>query len=139
MELGNIEKSELVIATVLRILIERGLRAGSLEFKQLGLSDEYRPFFATSFSWLQSEGFVRAVRVTVIPDDEDETHDDLLVYNPALTAYGFSRLGQSVKIGETTTTLREAVDTRTSGKPSAWQIGDFVGGILGGTIKSVSS
>lgn len=139
MDQGNIEKSEVVIATILRVLIERGIRGGELDFAALQLDDEYFPFFATCFTWLGDEGLVRAGRVTVVPGDGEDVADDLYVYNPTLTSQGFALLGQQVKIGETTTTIGEAVERRSEGRPSGWQIGDLVGGILGGFTKSIGS
>lgn len=139
MQLDNIEKSELVIATILRILIERGIRGGELEFSDLDLSDDHFPYFATCFYWLQNEGIVRAERVTVMPGDGDDVANDLYVYNPTLTALGFSLLGQTVKVGDSSTTLTEAVEQRTSGRVSGWQIGDLIGGVIGGFTKSIGS
>ena len=139
MDHGNIEKSEVVIATILRLLIERGIKGGELDFASLHLGDEYIPFFATCFTWLVDEGLIRAAKVTVVPGDGEDAADDLYVYNPTLTSQGFALLGQRVKIGETTTTIGEAVESRSDGKPRGWQMGDFLGGILGGFTKSVGS
>ncbi|MEZ5797923.1 MAG: hypothetical protein R3D63_10860 [Paracoccaceae bacterium] len=139
MPFENIEKSELVIATILRILNDRGIRGGTLQFGELDLSDEYFPFFATCFGWLQSEGIVRAEKVTVISADGDDEANDLYIYNPALTAHGFSLMGQSVRVGGANTTLRDAVETHLSSRPSGWQIGDLVGAIIGGFTKSIGS
>jgi hypothetical protein len=110
-----------------------------LDFSALGLDDEYFPFFATCFTWLSNEGLVRADRVTVVPEDGEDVANDLYVYNPTLTSHGFAMLGQKVKIGETITTLGDAVESRSVGEPSGWQIGDLVGGILGGFTKSIGS
>jgi hypothetical protein len=139
MGLENIEKSELVIATILRILVERGIAASEMEFSSLGLPDSFFPFFATCFRWLQSEGIVRAEKVAAMSGDDSDDAVDLYIYNPTLTSRGFTLLGQSIKVGNTETTVAKAVETRASGQTTGWQIGDLVGGVLGGFTKSIGS
>jgi hypothetical protein len=135
----NLEKSEIVIARILNLLLERGIRGGDLEFSDLSLDDDFLHFFAACFRWLIDEGIVRAQKVTDIPVDEQAGMDDLYVYNPTITAHGFNVLGRSVVIGTETLAASIVVQRVSANDQSYSGFGDFAGGFVGGLLKVLGS
>ncbi|SEP14319.1 hypothetical protein SAMN04490248_1292 [Salinihabitans flavidus] len=63
--MDDLQRSETVIAKILSLLMEWGIQETQLEFSELDLSDEYRPFFFSCVKWLEAEGVIRCP----IPDD----------------------------------------------------------------------
>lgn len=130
--MNNLEKSELVIAKILGLLMEWGLSESSMEFPELGLDNEFFPFFATSLEWLQAEGIIRTRNI--------QTHSDgVYVSGPTLTAFGFQLMGKSINVGETTTTVGEAVKNTSKDTSFYTGLGDLGGGFVGGLLKSLGN
>ncbi|MBL9055668.1 MAG: hypothetical protein JNJ84_05255 [Rhodobacteraceae bacterium] len=129
--MNNIEMSELVIAKILGLLLEWGLSERTLQFRQLGLEDEYQPFFATSVKWLEAEGIIRTTNVQTF------ISGGAFVVGPTLTAHGLALMGKRMSIGEITTTIGEAV-LQTRKETSYYTgVGDLAGGFVGGLFKSL--
>ncbi|RCW80807.1 hypothetical protein [Paracoccus lutimaris] len=130
--MDNLQKSEAVIARILAYLAENGLQRSQLESETLALEDELSPFFTTCYEWLESEGIVRSSNIS------KTLSGHIYITNPVITAKGFQLLSQGVNLGGEEKSLGTAVKEVSSGR-SYSSIGDFVGGILGGFTKSISS
>lgn len=130
--MDNLQKSEMVIARILAHLAENGLQPSSLDNGTLDLNDELLPFFSTSYEWLESEGIVRSSNIA------KTLNGTMYITNPVVTAYGFQLLAQGVTLGGEEKSLGKAVKEVSSGR-SYSQLGDLVGGILGGFTKSIGS
>jgi hypothetical protein len=133
--MNNMEKSELVIAKILTLLMEWGIKDSSLNFKKLELDDAYASFFFPCINWLSNEGIIRTGKIQMYANGPGQGS----ISNPVLTSYGISLLGNSVKVGNTDVRLSEAVKTLSAEKKSYSGIGDFMGGFLGGFTKSMGS
>jgi hypothetical protein len=125
--------SEIVIAKILSVLMENGLKESLLSFRSLDLSDEYEPFFKTSFLWLIDEALVRSS--TNIESITSAFH----AYDPVLTAKGFAILGSKLQVRDGQVALAEVVEEKASNSGTYTGIGDFLGGLLGGFTKSMGS
>jgi hypothetical protein len=130
---SNIAKSEVVIAKILKLLMETGLKDTTVSFRSLDLADEYEPFFQTCFIWLIDEGLIRSK--TNIDSVSSAFHS----YGPVLTSRGFAVLGKQIEVNGAKMTIATAIDQTSRGQKSATFVGDFVGGMLGGFTKSISS
>jgi len=132
----EIEKSEVVIAKILTLLMEWGIQECDLRFEELELDPkEYGSFFFSCVHWLENEGLIRTSRIDCFMD---AAHAGV-VNRPVLTSYGFYILGTKVKIGDHEATLSETVKEVSSSAGNYSNIGDFFGGLLGGFTKSVGS
>ncbi|NYS26272.1 hypothetical protein HUK65_14880 [Rhodobacteraceae bacterium 2376] len=138
MDREQISLSEEVIARILQVLLSRGIQGGDMKFATLELPSDRLRFFAACFKWLVAEGIVRAERVTVDPIGREPGIDDLYIYNPSLTAYGFQLMGQVVSIGASEDRLGAAL-VKSDPSNGFWRAGELVGGFLGGFTKSVGS
>ncbi|MCB1470915.1 MAG: hypothetical protein KDK08_27990 [Rhizobiaceae bacterium] len=134
MTLDNLQKSEVVISKILQDLVETGLQYGTaLEFKELGLNEEFEPFFIGCCLWLLDEGIVRCT-------NEHQVLKGVPMVNPVITAKGFALLGQPfAQGGEEGGRVGEAVKEVATGRRNYAAVGDLVGGVLGGLIKSMGS
>ena len=130
---SNLEKSEVVIARILKLLMDRGLQDSMMTFGSLELSDDYEPFFKTSFVWLMHEGFIRAT------SNSEFVNSAFHGYGPVLTAKGFAMLGNKLELNGEQITIASAVEETSKSGVSASGLGDFFGGLLGGFTKSISS
>jgi hypothetical protein len=116
---------------MIKILAERGFQRGSLGFNDLNLAEDYRPFNDNSVQFLVSEGLV-AVDNIVKP-----LAGGFTMMNPLLTSKGLAYLSEPVILrGERKSPL-EGIDEVASGNRSFWQVGDLIGGVLGGPTKSM--
>ncbi|WP_156801069.1 hypothetical protein [Oceaniovalibus guishaninsula] len=128
---SSLKISERLVAAIVNILAERGVRRSSLSYKELGLEPEEidGPLFLDAMIWLSDEGIIRSSAKTRFDMDGN-------AYYFTLTAYGYRLLGQkfqgALNLGQA---VRETAET---GRSFAG-IGDFVGGLLGGFTKSISS
>ena len=129
----NLEKSELVIAKILGLLVEWGFRETQLKFDELGLEEEYRDFFMTCIEWLETEGVIR-VREKIKLLDGTAT-----VVGPTLTAHGMVLLGKSLKISGKDMTISAAVKRTAKETGFYTGLGDLGGGFVGGLFKSLGS
>ncbi|MEM7488313.1 MAG: hypothetical protein AAF390_04220 [Pseudomonadota bacterium] len=132
-DLDNLGKSEVVVAKVLNLLMEWGIRECELRFSELDLSEDYAPFFYPCIMWLEAEGVIR-VR---------EYHRTMggtasgLVDQPVLTSYGLSILGAKFNPGKSDEKVAEAVSDVSAGNGSYARAGNFAGGLLASFIKSM--
>lgn len=130
-----LSKSELVIAKILERLIENGLRESELNFKDLGLPEEFGNFFFQCVDWFRAEGFIRYTNLQRFVDSTASGY----VLNPVLTSLGMHMLGNTVEIGQKSVSVAEAVSKVISGKVDYNRVGNAIGGILGGFTKSIGS
>ena len=129
----NLEKSELVIAKILGLLMEWGLSRTTLEFEELNLDLTHLEYFRTCFEWLEAEGIVRANEIAKYQDGKTK------VFGPTLTAHGFRLMGKSLLVANTPSTIGDAVQ-KTARETSFYTgIGDFGGGFVGGLLKSLGN
>ncbi|NOR61999.1 MAG: hypothetical protein GQ535_05815 [Rhodobacteraceae bacterium] len=133
MALDNIQKSELVIAKILALLMEWGVNSTQLKFEELELDDEYVSYFIPCINWLVAESVIRTGSI------KQFTSLDGIVMNPVLSSYGMRILGLEVSLDGNSMTLAKAVKDVQSGERLYSQLGNFSGGFLGSLIKSVSS
>ena len=129
------EQSNLVLAKILNLAMQNGISHWSLEFKALELSDDYATYFYPCVSWLKEEGLVRV-------GSFERTLGGLAegsIENISLTSRGMAVLGQKIVVGESERTLSETVKQVSEGKVDFHRIGDAIGGILGGFVKSFGS
>ncbi|WP_291735190.1 hypothetical protein [Leisingera sp. F5] len=133
--MSDLPKSELVIAKILELLMDWGIQETQLEFTELGLSEDYASHFFPCVEWLRDEGIIRTGKISKYLDGNAAG----IVSSPVLTSYGLAALGHKVKVGEIEEQLSQAVKDVSSGGKSYSQIGDLVGGILGGFTKSIGS
>lgn len=127
----NLEKSELVIVKILGLLMEWGLTDAKMEFRELELDKEFRPFFATCIEWLVSEGLIRVRNVHKFMDGT------AVIVGPTLTAHGLSLMGKPIRVGEVDTTIGAAVKQTAKETKFYTGLGDIGGGFVGGLLKSL--
>jgi len=130
----SLQKSELVISKILEALLETGLQHGTwLKFEKLDLSEEYEPFFDGCCVWLLEEGIVRC------SNTQQALGGGVGMINPMITSYGFAILDQKLTIAQSDVRVGQAVREVARGSRNYAGVGDFIGGILGGFTKSISS
>lgn len=129
----NMEKSELVIAKILGLLMEWGLSSAQLEFDELDLDPTYQDFFVTCVEWLESECIIRTQEVTKFLDGK------AIVFGPTLTAHGFSLMGRKLMVANVPSTIGEAVQKTAKETSFYTGFGDFGGGFVGGLLKSLGN
>ncbi|MGL6210834.1 MAG: hypothetical protein ACRC14_13505 [Paracoccaceae bacterium] len=129
----NLEKSELVIAKILGLLLEWGLSDSELRFDELGLDNDFQQFFAPCVEWLEAEGVIRVTETHRFLDGET------LVVNPIITAHGLAMLGKQINVGDKQTTIATAVKKTTKDTNFYTGIGDLGGGFVGGLLKSLGN
>ena len=128
----NLRKSEVVVAKVLSLLLEAGLKRTTVNFQSLNLDPSFEEFFDTSVNWLINEGIIRANFPPVLAGTGT-------LMSPVISAYGFSLLGQNIFGSGEKKSNREVISQIASAPTSYAGIGDFIGGLLGGFTKSVNS
>lgn len=133
MALDNLQKSEVVIAKILQDLVQTGLQSGvSLQFDDLELDGQFEPFFAGCCLWLLDEGIIRC-------SNEQQVAQEMPMVNPVITAKGFSILGQPFVGGDEGVRVGKALQDVAQGNRNYAGVGDLMGGVLGGFIKSMGS
>ncbi len=131
--MDNLAKSELVIAKILGLLMEWGLSNSEMQFPELGLPDDFLPFFTTCIEWLEAEGIIRTRKV------QKYANGAAFVMGPTLTAHGLSLMGNSIKVGEASITIGNAVKETSKESSYYTGLGDLGGGFVGGLLKSLGS
>jgi hypothetical protein len=127
----NLRISEQIIARIVTTLAERGVKtetlsAGDLSFKDVQIEPA---FFVDAIKWLEAEGIIRSRMSN--PVGVDGTAIGFV-----LTAYGFHLLDQNFK-GEMK--LGRAVKEVAQNGRSWTNVGEVLGGIMGGFTKSIGS
>ena len=127
----NSDGSQRMIAAIVNDLAKRGVRRGPLDLPHLQLDDRDLDIelFVDSILWLEGEGIIRTT-------DKHRFGLDGTAYGFVLTAYGYRLLEQNFQ-GEMK--LGQAVKEIAENNKSFSGIGDFVGGLLGGFTKSIST
>lgn len=116
-------ESERLIGAILSKLSRSGVKRVSLSAQEFGVD---RHFLQDAVIWLSREKLIKA----------DGGHFDGYL-QCALTAKGFSLLGQTFRIDGGEVHLVEAVRRVGSGEESYAKAGNFFGGLLGAFTKSV--
>ncbi|NRB00683.1 MAG: hypothetical protein HRU32_12825 [Rhodobacteraceae bacterium] len=129
----NVQRSETVIAAILAHLMQRGIQHGGIQFAELGLEEDYQPFFLPCFEWLMSEGLIRFKSSKNV----GWRHGGPVVLEPTLTSLGYRYLGEPMLAGDADQKLGEVVKDVAKGGENFAQFGDFFGGLLGGFTKSM--
>ena len=131
--MDNLAKSELVIAKILGLLLEWGLSDSEMNFEELGLDDEFRPFFTTCLEWLEAEGIIRTAQIHKFLDGT------ALVIRPTITAHGLMLMGKHLRVGGEETTIGAAVKETAKETTFYTGLGDLGGGFVGGLLKSLGN
>jgi hypothetical protein len=128
--LKNLELDTSVISKILAKLLDQGLKAGTLDHNDFGLSDDETEFLRPCFLWLQDEGLVRWLNTA-------HSKNASCWIDPVLTARGFALLGTQLEFDGKQLSVAEIVSSgeKVSGNYNVF--GDFLGGALGGFIKSM--
>jgi hypothetical protein len=131
----SLEKSQMMIARLIERAAENGIKETSLSFGQLNLDESYVKYFRPCFDWLEAEGVTRA----------KSYHETLAgatsgsIQNLVLTSLGQSLLGMEISIDGKPQLLAETVEKVSSGDTAYSKFGDFLGGAIGGLIKSLGT
>jgi hypothetical protein len=128
----KMEKTDLVLAKILDLALQKGVSHWSLSFKDLGLTDDHGTYFYPCAEWLESEGLIRV-------GEYARTMGGIAngsIENISLTSKGMAVLGQDVVINGTQEKLSSTIRKVSEGKVDYHRIGDAIGGIIGGAIKS---
>lgn len=133
--MNALERSNLVLAKILDLAMQNGISHWELSFAQLGLSEEFQTHFFPCVRWLEAEGLIRAEKY-VTPLGGFAIG---FVINVTLTSRGMAVLGQKVTVGGGEEEFAETVRRVSEGKVDYHRIGDAIGGLIGGLIKSVGS
>lgn len=127
------EKCELVVARVLSLLLDRGIREAAVKFDDLDLDDSFRAFHDPCVRWLCDEEIIRWAGVKL------ETPIPTRIGGYVLTAKGYKVLGHSISINGRSVSNAELVKEKSKGSTNYAGIGDFLGGLAGGFTKSLGS
>lgn len=135
---NDVEISELLIAAIISKLVLQGIRRQTLSITDLSLElseavDE--TLFNDAVEWLETEGIIRFTQR--VPDTESASLTHFL--GTCLTAYGFALVQQKSSASDGGKTLGQSIESTNADSVSYSKIGDFVGSVLGGFTKSVSS
>ena len=129
------ERTNRVLAKILEKAMDHGVSHWSLQFSDLELDEEYATHFYPCVKWLKAEGLIRvgeyARTMGGIADG--------LVQNISLTSLGMTVLGTEIEVGGKKEPLSKAVTDVSEGRVDYHRIGDAIGGLIGGVIKSVGS
>ncbi len=128
------KRTNLVLAKVLNLAMANGLSHWSLSFNDLEVDEEYATYFYPSVEWLEEEGMIRV-------GEYARTLGGLAngsIENIALTSLGMAVLGKNVEIEGSEEPLSDTVKKVSEGKVDYHRIGDTIGGMIGGIIKSVA-
>ena len=133
--MDNLQRSELVIAKILTLLLEWGITSCQLEFEELELDQDFCNCFYPCIEWLADEGVIRYSDIQRTLGSRCSGS----VTNPVLTSFGFKVLGKDIELNGEKTTIAAAVQEVKSGNRDYSVVGDLLGGILGGFTKSIGS
>ncbi|MDR0809002.1 MAG: hypothetical protein LBE86_07745 [Gemmobacter sp.] len=132
--MNAMERTNIMLAKILDRAMSNGVSHWTLEFGDLGLSDEFGTYFFPCIEWLEAEGLIRVGAC-----------DRLLggvaagcARNIALTAKGMAVLGAQIDVQGRREPLSVSVKQVSEGKVDYNRIGDAIGGLIGGFLKSMS-
>lgn len=133
--MNALERSNLVLAKVLDLAMQNGISHWNLTFAELKLPEEFKTHFFPCIRWLEAEGLIRV-------DEYVETiggYANGMVMNIALTSRGMAVLGQKIAVDGHEEEFSETVKKVSEGKVDYHRIGDAIGGLIGGLIKSIAT
>ncbi len=133
--MSNLERSNFVLARILNLAMENGISHWSMSFSDLDLDEEYATHFFPCIQWLEAEGLIRVGAYSRSLGG----YANGSVQDIALTSLGMAVLGQKVTIDGTSQDFEETIKDVSEGRVDYNRIGDAIGGILGGLIKSLGS
>jgi len=90
--MDDMQKSELVIAKILQLLMDWGVQSCQMKFQELELDKEYLNFYTPCVNWLIDEGVIRVSDVSTVMSGDSR------VLNPVLTSYGMRVLGTKLQL-----------------------------------------
>jgi hypothetical protein len=129
--LNQRQKSEVIIAKILNYLSENGTKKCTIEISTIDPKNEIsieKSEFLDTLNWLEQEGMIRSGAGWLGLVGRSDC---------VLTAYGFGVLGSPFgQVGTVGSVAKEINDNNGSGLSN---IGDFLGGLVGGFTKSISS
>ena len=128
-----LERTNLMLAKILEMAMNNGVSHWSLTFEDLKLGEEFETHFYPCIEWLEAEGLIRV-----------GTYSRALgglakggVRNISLSARGMAVLSQNVEIDGSKVPISNAVKKVSAGGVNYHSIGDAIGGVLGGFVKSL--
>lgn len=128
------EKTEIIVAKILSRLAENGTSKCTVDVPYIDPENTLeidKKAFLDALDWLESEGLIRCGRGWLGLVGRDDC---------VLTSYGFAVLGQPFGKGkEPATVEEEAARIDRSNGLDGGKVGDFLGGLIGGFTKSISS
>ncbi|WP_306111658.1 MULTISPECIES: hypothetical protein [unclassified Roseovarius] len=130
--MNTMENSNLVLAKILNLAMQNGISHWDLKFSDLDLGEEYATHFYPCIEWLEAEGLIRVGTYS-------RTLGGLAngtVQNIALTSLGMAVLGQEVSINGESQEFSTTVKEVSEGRVDYNRIGDAIGGVIGGIMKS---
>lgn len=131
--MDDLSASEAIISQILGRLAPLGVNRVTLTLDNLDPNKEHKfseRLFLDAMHWLKEEKIIRFER--------EKRSTQLRMKGCVLTAYGYSLLGQSLKIDGETQTVGERIKNVQSGEAQYAKVGNFFGGLLGSFTKSIS-
>ncbi|MEQ9260308.1 MAG: hypothetical protein RIG84_14565 [Roseovarius sp.] len=130
MEYDTLPESEEMVAKIVSFLAERGVRQSDVSAQVLGYTQDNQVdvLFANAMKWLIDEGIVRQTAL-------HETQGGM-AKGCVLTSRGFALLAQPF---EGSLTLGTAIRKTAESGAGYSNVGDLLGGLLGGFTKSLGS
>lgn len=135
MTFDALAESEEMVAKILNYLAQRGVRLTDVSVLELGYpkDNKLEVLFANAINWLINEGVVRQ---RALHEIQGGTQHESVARNCVLTSKGFALLSKPFK---GSLTLGAAVRETAEGGPGYSNIGELLGGLLGGFTKTISS
>lgn len=123
------------MAKILEKSMEIGIQEWFLKFDDLALSDDFATFFYPCLEWLESESLIRVKSYSRTMGGPAKG----VVQNVHLTSLGQAALRQEVNVDGKLEMVSETVRKMSKEPASYTKFGDFLGSVLGGFTKSISS
>lgn len=127
-----LSRTNLVFAKVLNLAMANGVSHWQLSFEDLGLGEEFEIHFYPCVEWLEREGLVSVGEYARTLGG----YAGGSIFDIALTSRGMAVLGQKVDINGSQESVSSAVKKVSEGKVDYHRIGEAIGGIIGGIIKT---
>lgn len=133
--MDSLAKSEHIVAAIVAHLAERGVQRTNFSVEDVGLelTEDNDKLFSDALRWLSDEGIIRSNERY---DTVDGTENETIAIAFTLTSFGFdllqNRFEGDLKLGA-------AIQQAKDGSGGYSNIGDLIGGILGGFTKTISS
>ena len=131
----GLEKSNLVIAKILRFASKHGVSEWTLKFGDLDLDKSYKKHFGPCILWLEAEGIIRVGNYGKSPLGRLGG----IARDISLTSKGMALLGEDIVVDGRRISLARAVAEESQGSEGVYRIGELIGGIFGGAFKSMGS